>query len=285
MTVASAFVPQQSDPAGADMRRQEPSMEDILASIRRIIADDQTQGQRSGYSGSEDGSPTASATAQPEPDRPGENDLPAERPAEQPQTDHDAVLDLATMPEAAFPEGGRSSFGELRPIAVETTADAAEAGEEPAEEPATIARAPLRPSDVAFGEISAAYRSRQDAAPVFRMPRSEQELAHPELTPMDYKALEAPAFRPDPPEASSLHDDEPMDSGDALISPSLGASVMSAFETLAATVVLQNNDMLERMMRELLRPLVKTWLDENLPTLVERLVRNEIERVARGGRG
>ena len=60
---------------------------------------------------------------------------------------------------------------------------------------------------------------------------------------------------------------------------------MSAFETLAATVVLQNTDMLERMMRELLRPLVKTWLDENLPTLVERLVRNEIERVARGGRG
>ena len=36
--------------------------------------------------------------------------------------------------------------------------------------------------------------------------------------------------------------------------------------------------------RELLRPLLKTWLDDNLPTMVERLVRAEIERVARGGR-
>ena len=36
--------------------------------------------------------------------------------------------------------------------------------------------------------------------------------------------------------------------------------------------------------REILRPLLKTWLDENLPSMVERLVRAEIQRVARGGR-
>ncbi|RYE51721.1 MAG: DUF2497 domain-containing protein, partial [Rhizobiaceae bacterium] len=35
---------------------------------------------------------------------------------------------------------------------------------------------------------------------------------------------------------------------------------------------------------ELLRPMLQEWLDENLPTLVERLVREEIERVARGNR-
>ena len=69
------------------------------------------------------------------------------------------------------------------------------------------------------------------------------------------------------------------------MSPGLGGTVMSAFETLAATVVLQNSDMLDRVMRDLMRPLIKTWLDENLPTLVERLVRGEIERMARGGRG
>ena len=34
----------------------------------------------------------------------------------------------------------------------------------------------------------------------------------------------------------------------------------------------------------MIRPLLKTWLDENLPSMVERLVRAEIERVARGGR-
>jgi len=31
--------------------------------------------------------------------------------------------------------------------------------------------------------------------------------------------------------------------------------------------------------------MLQDWLDNNLPTLVERLVREEIERVARGGAG
>ncbi len=34
--------------------------------------------------------------------------------------------------------------------------------------------------------------------------------------------------------------------------------------------------------REMLRPMLKTWLDDNLPVIVERLVSAEIERVARG---
>ena len=35
------------------------------------------------------------------------------------------------------------------------------------------------------------------------------------------------------------------------------------------------------MTREILRPMIKSWLDEHLPSLVERLVRAEIQRVAR----
>ena len=38
------------------------------------------------------------------------------------------------------------------------------------------------------------------------------------------------------------------------------------------------------LVKEMLRPMLKDWLDDNLPTLVERLVREEIERVARGPR-
>ena len=37
-----------------------------------------------------------------------------------------------------------------------------------------------------------------------------------------------------------------------------------------------------RLVREMLRPMLKVWLDDNLPSLVERLVRAEIERVSRG---
>ena len=36
---------------------------------------------------------------------------------------------------------------------------------------------------------------------------------------------------------------------------------------------------LEGIVRDMLRPLLQTWLDENLPRLVERLVREEIARV------
>jgi cell pole-organizing protein PopZ len=37
----------------------------------------------------------------------------------------------------------------------------------------------------------------------------------------------------------------------------------------------------EEVVRELLKPLLKEWLDENLPTVVERLVQQEIDRMIR----
>jgi cell pole-organizing protein PopZ len=47
----------------------------------------------------------------------------------------------------------------------------------------------------------------------------------------------------------------------------------------------QNARTLEDLVREMLRPMLKVWLDDNLPGMVERLVRAEIERVSRGGGG
>ena len=38
------------------------------------------------------------------------------------------------------------------------------------------------------------------------------------------------------------------------------------------------------MIREMLRPLLKDWLDRNMPGLVERLVRAEIERITQAPR-
>jgi cell pole-organizing protein PopZ len=67
-----------------------------------------------------------------------------------------------------------------------------------------------------------------------------------------------------------------------LISNSTTAAVDSAFNSLAQTVLVQNARTLEDLVREMLRPMLKTWLDDNLPGLVERLVRAEIERVSRG---
>jgi uncharacterized protein len=47
-------------------------------------------------------------------------------------------------------------------------------------------------------------------------------------------------------------------------------------------VLVQNARTLEDLVREMLRPMLKSWLDENLPNMVHRLVRSEIERVSRG---
>jgi cell pole-organizing protein PopZ len=67
-----------------------------------------------------------------------------------------------------------------------------------------------------------------------------------------------------------------------LMSNTTMASVDSAFNALAQTVLSNNARTLEDLVKEMLRPMLKGWLDDNLPGLVEKIVRAEIERVSRG---
>jgi hypothetical protein len=67
------------------------------------------------------------------------------------------------------------------------------------------------------------------------------------------------------------------------MSAQTNASVASSFQALASSLGGDQQQM-ERTVTDLLKPMLKQWLDDNLPILVERLVRAEIERVARGGR-
>jgi cell pole-organizing protein PopZ len=69
-----------------------------------------------------------------------------------------------------------------------------------------------------------------------------------------------------------------------LMSPTSTAAVSAAFNSLASTVLSEHSRTLEDIVKEMMRPMLKSWLDENLPGLVERMVRAEIERVSRGGR-
>lgn len=71
---------------------------------------------------------------------------------------------------------------------------------------------------------------------------------------------------------------------DPLASPLTDAAVASSFDALAKSVMLDNKPLIEQLTRDMLRPMLKTWLDDNLPVMVEKLVRAEIERVSRGGR-
>ncbi|MFO1089727.1 MAG: DUF2497 domain-containing protein [Hyphomicrobiales bacterium] len=70
----------------------------------------------------------------------------------------------------------------------------------------------------------------------------------------------------------------------AMLSQDVADATASAFDRLADTIVTQasgGSRSIEDLTRELLRPMLKAWLDQNLPSVVERLVREEIDRVAR----
>ena len=87
-----------------------------------------------------------------------------------------------------------------------------------------------------------------------------------------------PAFEPPP-----LYE-SPVPPPQQMLSRSTVSAVESAFNTLANTVLSNNARTLEDLVKEMLRPMLKSWLDDNLPGLVERIVKAEIERVSRGGR-
>ena len=71
-------------------------------------------------------------------------------------------------------------------------------------------------------------------------------------------------------------------SEDALLSPEANEAVALSFGALSANLEVRSAELADSMVRDMLRPMVKEWLDDNLPTMVERLVRDEIQRIARG---
>ena len=192
-----------------DTTAQEPTMEEILASIRRII--------------SEDDAPAAEAAPAPEPE-PVEEASPAlmdETPSMQepePQEEEE-ILDLTDRYEAPAAQ----TIGDL-----DVTA--------PAEEP------------------------------------------EPEPFPTSFAEPERPAA-PQAPAASSY---------DSIVGESAASASASAFAGLSAAFRQPEpvptggvGPTIDDLARSLLRPMLKDWLDANLPDIVEAAVRKEVERIAR----
>jgi hypothetical protein len=72
-----------------------------------------------------------------------------------------------------------------------------------------------------------------------------------------------------------------------LILSEVNNAVHSTFNALAQKQIIvvdsTRSRTLEHLVGEMVRPMLKTWLDDNLPTLVECLVRTEIERISPPG--
>jgi cell pole-organizing protein PopZ len=197
----------------------EPSMEEILASIRRIISDD----------GSAPAKPDAvEGDALNGEARVSEDDL--DRLFAH-GTDDDGVADVLELEEANVE------------------------GEEPLD---LVEGFGPDEADVAFSEPASVAPIVEDVEPV---------------------EWEEPAPAPEPPPRAETPPSEPEE---PLVSAKTGASVNAAFGQLTHTILSANARTLDDLVKEMLRPMLKAWLDENLPAVVERLVRAEIERVSRG---
>jgi len=118
------------------------------------------------------------------------------------------------------------------------------------------------------------------AKPSPRPTEVTEERRSPEAQRTDGPVL---PLRPEP-RLATLSRAGAMDNGgesrDRLVSGVTNSAVSASFGSLARTVA-ANSRTVDDLVTEALRPMLKTWLDENLPALVERLVRAEIERVSR----
>ena len=187
-------------------------MEEILASIRRIISED---------------------------------DAPAETPAAASEPEVEA------QPAATPP-----------PVAAET-----------------VFAAPFEPEPAPAGEDDVLELTDRYDAPA-------ETIGDLDVTPAEtYQAAEAPAPTPAP---------APEPSYDTLVGDSAAASAASAFAGLAASfkkpepapaasgaLPFVSGNTVEAMVAAMLRPLLKDWLDNNLPGIVQAAVQKEVERIAR----
>ncbi|AXK79824.1 DUF2497 domain-containing protein [Pseudolabrys taiwanensis] len=231
-------------------KAQEPSMEEILASIRRIIADDDASKNPKPPEPPKMAPPPPPVQAvppRPTPAPPAPR-APSAPPAANKQEDIDAMLaDLDAPPKVA-----------PRPVM------------QPAPAPQ-----PTRPAADVLDLTEAmaqALASPQPASPSFRTIDGASDVVF-----SDRAAEPQPMRTPEPPRVAT-----PPVYDQGLISNATVAAVDNAFNSLAHTVLGSNARTLEDLVKEMLRPLLKSWLDDNLPGLVERIVRAEIERVSRG---
>jgi uncharacterized protein len=231
---------------------QEPSMEEILASIRRIIADDDVK--------------KPAAAAQPAPPPRPVPAPPPPRPVTPPPPPRPAAAAPAVPPQRREESEIKSDIdgvlGQPAPASGNGAAHPDSDILDLTEDMKSVSAASFRTIDGQPDVIFADSAPEPEPEPMREEPKSRAELT---------EALEEAARR------MPREDDQ-----QRLLSNSATAAVDTAFNALAQTVLVQNGRTLDDLVREMLRPMLKSWLDDNLPGLVERLVRAEIERVSRG---
>ncbi|PBB21316.1 PopZ family protein [Mesorhizobium sp. WSM4313] len=262
--------------ATASSAQREPSMEEILASIRRIIEDSDTGRKQPAEAGElrQNLEPAAAGAPAVEVDA-FRSELHAD--VRKPPTLAEVQAQLAAtdpvLPRAARAEPVKTAPTAAPTVELESTAPGAQAA---AGKPA-VANAPQTAETIVADwrrEIAAVGGSTVTARPAVRAseaaPKAEVEKEEPEFE----DSAPVGASRAPEPEAQPARP--------AILSEHTGRQVAAAFGELSDAFASRGKKSFDEMAEEMLRPMLQDWLDNNLPTLVERLVREEIERVARG---
>jgi len=230
--------------AQANSAQREPSMEEILASIRRIIEDSDTAKQPTDV---------AAAPSAPEeaPERPG------------------SVIEVESFRADLRASAEARDAENARLAAPFTLADVrAEAKTTPFSLLTGETKLDAAAPDLPKAEMSAVEEALADA-------EEEGVLDHDEMIAELSQQLGAlTAFEPEEKKAAETRP--------GILSEQAGRQVAAAFGELSEAFSSNRRRSFEEIAEEMMRPMLQDWLDNNLPVLVERLVREEIERVARG---
>lgn len=269
---------------------QEPSMDEILASIRRIIetGDEKSAALTTRPPSRETGLRSVAGFGLPVSAVPPEDGVAEERPAtDASHADDPLTAQLESELAASWGDARAEDSGSAQPSkpADDHAALAAEA--EAGGAPAAERSWPTYPGLPAYGSEPAPSQSS-----IHEHDASQGASAHDARDETAFASVAESPFVPantDRPEARMGVESEARSFGfeetaERLLSETSGALVASSFEELAQAIRAGELRSIESMAQDMLRPMLREWLDDNLPHMVERLVREEIERMARGGR-
>ncbi len=217
-------------------------MEEILASIRRIISEEAE-------------APQAETAGQ----------IPAKAPQ---NFGEDDILQLTRM----VREDGTIVNLSDQPVAEEPPPVEAQAMPQPASEPMIGAPEPEPEPEP--------EPPPPEPEPMPAMPEPPPPVVEPEPEEdLELQAVEPPATGKIVPGDMPVNDK----ADDSLVSQETADLSTAALSALAQAVASQkvafSGQTLEDLTRDILRPLLRDWLNENLPGLIERLVRQEIEKM------
>jgi cell pole-organizing protein PopZ len=271
-------------------KAQEPSMDEILASIRRIIADDDAGKAQTGHVPPE---LQQSAPTEPSPGgrmpgittglrQPFSARSPAAGAALAQQESASRHTDYSVSTDSRFEIGAARDFA-TRP-SVDPSPTPADLDAPPSIAANTSLPPPPNYAPLGNQPVAMNYQPASPNHPAASEPAASQQAAPPPVFRDSGGPMETAVLRThEEPRRHAAQNAVEL----ALLSTTTSAAVDSAFGMLAQKAAGQHSSVpaprsIEDVVQDMLRPMLKNWLDDNLPSLVERLVRAEIERVSRG---